>query len=345
MSEALEASEPFCATTRQTWQIRTLIVDCDGRSQSVRVIDLTVLRVPFRGNVTPRKGASAKPTRRLRDATGGEMTTRTNLIFVGGVPRSGTTLVQNVLDSHPEIHGLPEFFMNIPIAGLRGHFQELIEKGMISDICDRDEVDRRVRAFIEGFLLRDSAVGHRYVARRPRQRLRVFPSPGALSRSEVHPGAERPESGHPSTPQGRNRGPQALPLGQPERQDPPGFDRLCEARSCRGLSAIDKAPGRIYTLKYEDLVLEPVPTTRALCEYLELEWSERMLTPGEFEHQGGAGSPSIRSGTTRKTLRRNIEDASLETWKPGARASSPGPHHRSLPRVILDFALWVTSSP
>lgn len=31
------------------------------------------------------------------------------LIFTGGAARSGTTLVQNILDSHPDIVGGPEF--------------------------------------------------------------------------------------------------------------------------------------------------------------------------------------------------------------------------------------------
>lgn len=30
-------------------------------------------------------------------------------ILVGGAPRSGTTLLQNILDSHPDIVGGPEF--------------------------------------------------------------------------------------------------------------------------------------------------------------------------------------------------------------------------------------------
>ncbi len=244
------------------------------------------------------------------------MATRTNLIFVGGVPRSGTTLVQNVLDSHPEIHGLPEFFMNIPIAGLRGHFHKLIEKGMINDICDRDEVDRRVRAFIEGFLLRDSAVGHRYVSEKTPDNvfvfsplLELFPEAKFIlvlrdPRAVIH-------SLHKVAIEARKRSLWVSPNVKTLRAS---IDYAKRGHAA-GWSAIDKAPGRVYTLKYEDLVLEPVPTTRALCEYLELEWSERMLTPGEFEHQGERPITLNPQWYDQKRFRRNIEDASLETWK------------------------------
>ena len=40
-------------------------------------------------------------------------------IFVGGAPRSGTTLVQNMLDSHPDILGGPEFIHIPDIINLR----------------------------------------------------------------------------------------------------------------------------------------------------------------------------------------------------------------------------------
>ncbi len=133
--------------------------------------------------------------------------------------------------------------MNIPIAGLRGHFHKLIEKGMINDICDRDEVDRRVRAFIEGFLLRDSSVGHRYVSEKTPDNvfvfsplLELFPEAKFIlvlrdPRAVIH-------SLHKVAIEARKR---SLWVARTSR--PSGFDRLCEARSCRGLERDRQSAG------------------------------------------------------------------------------------------------------
>ena len=54
-------------------------------------------------------------------------------IFVGGAGRSGTTMVQNVLDSHPDIIGGPQF-RNIPdIIDLRKKLHELMEIGALPE--------------------------------------------------------------------------------------------------------------------------------------------------------------------------------------------------------------------
>ncbi len=244
------------------------------------------------------------------------MTTSTNLIFVGGVARSGTTLVQNVLDSHPQICGLPEFFMTGPIATVRAHFHRLIAEGMISDICDREEVDQRVRAFLESFLLPHARAEHRYVSEKTPANLFVFHilldlfpeakfvlvvrDPRAVMHSLLQVASE------------------ARRLSRPIEPYLKSFRASIEYSRrgyAVGWAAIDKAQGRIFTVKYEELVTDPVPVTRAMCDYLELEWSERMLTPGEFEHVGERPITLHPQFYDQKRFRRNIEQTSLETWK------------------------------
>ncbi|MGB0109821.1 MAG: sulfotransferase, partial [Terriglobales bacterium] len=58
------------------------------------------------------------------------------LIFVGGSPRSGTTLVQRVLDCHPEIYGGPEFDFVPPIVDLFQEMRRSIRSGRIDAILD-----------------------------------------------------------------------------------------------------------------------------------------------------------------------------------------------------------------
>jgi hypothetical protein len=50
------------------------------------------------------------------------------LVFVGGSPRSGTTLVQRVLNHHPKVYGGPEFDFIPSIAELYQKFLRGLEK-------------------------------------------------------------------------------------------------------------------------------------------------------------------------------------------------------------------------
>jgi hypothetical protein len=55
------------------------------------------------------------------------------------------------------------------------------------------------------------------------------------------------------------------------------------------------------TVRYEDLVSEPVETTKAVCAYLDVEWEPTMLEYGEVDHgpfEPGIGDfgDAIRSG-------------------------------------------------
>lgn len=81
------------------------------------------------------------------------MAEATRLIIIGGSPRSGTTLVQNILDSHPDVLGGPEFLHLPDIVRLRNKLHGSISRDWISLICSREDVDKRTRTMIEDLLL------------------------------------------------------------------------------------------------------------------------------------------------------------------------------------------------
>lgn len=76
------------------------------------------------------------------------------LIFVGGCPRSGTTLVQRILDCHPEIYGGPEFIFVSRIVDLFKDIRETIRLGgSIDAILDEEDLIHAFRRLLADLLL------------------------------------------------------------------------------------------------------------------------------------------------------------------------------------------------
>lgn len=74
------------------------------------------------------------------------------LIFVGGAPRSGTTLIQRILNAHPNIYGGPEFDYIPSIVSLRNTIHKSIDVGRIDIFLNRQDADRAIALFIKELL-------------------------------------------------------------------------------------------------------------------------------------------------------------------------------------------------
>jgi hypothetical protein len=76
------------------------------------------------------------------------------LIFVGGCPRSGTTLVQRILDCHPEIYAGPEFIFVSRIVDLFQDMRQSIRLGgSIHAILDEEDLVHAFRSLLVDLLL------------------------------------------------------------------------------------------------------------------------------------------------------------------------------------------------
>lgn len=208
------------------------------------------------------------------------------LIVVGGAPRSGTTITQAILDSHPMIFGGPEFDCLPVITKMRDPLLEALAAGRIVEFCDRDSINASFGRLIESLLY---PVMHRHGATYISEKTpsNVFEFDALI---EMMPGAKFVEV---------VRDPRAVVnsmLGVAERfrrkgLEPPALIGSLNSaiqtliRSVNaGYAAYSKHPSRVFRLKYEDLVISPEATTRKLFDYLGIEWDARVLSPGKAAH-------------------------------------------------------------
>jgi hypothetical protein len=237
-------------------------------------------------------------------------------IFVGGAPRSGTTLVQNMLDCHPEILGAPEFLNLERIVELRNRLRQGIDRGTIDAFASAPEVDRLTAQLIEDLLLPlADRYGAPYLSEKTpsnalvfRELLELFPAarcifvlrdPRAVIASMLEVGVRAAAQGHPTQPW-------TLSL------------RAAVAyvqRYFRAASAAAEAPGRVFALHYERLVTKPEAETRALCDFLGLPWNPAMLTPASRRHPGERAIIRTAIWYDPASFRRDPDPTGIDKWK------------------------------
>ena len=240
-------------------------------------------------------------------------------IFIGGAARSGTTLLQNILDSHPEINGGPEFLHIPDIIYLRNRFKTSLDKDYLEYYCNQSEVDAEIVRLIDRFLtpkITDNPV--RYLSEKTPDNILVFQELAELFPRAKFIGIFRdPRATIASLLEVGNR---ALNKGK----YPPKFAKNTKlaggyVKKCMeaGLEAVKRHPDRVHTVKYEDLVMNPEQELVTLCGFLGIDFSNKMLTPAHFKHSGEAAI-TIKSKNIwydKKSYNKNPHTDSLEKWK------------------------------
>ncbi len=241
------------------------------------------------------------------------------LIFIGGAPRSGTTLVQNILDSHPAICGGPEFLHIRDILGLRKKLHRSIDREFIDLICSPDDVDRSIGSFIEDLLLPlADKNGCKFLSEKTPENVLVFPELISLfSESHFIHVVRDPRATISSLLQvqmrTKNKG------EKPPKHVTNIHNAVRHTKECfsSGFLAAKIAPERVLTVVYEQLIADSKRETERICEFLELEWSSNMITPGKFEHLGEKAITAKSSVAWYNTqaYNRDPDTQSLEKWK------------------------------
>jgi hypothetical protein len=82
-------------------------------------------------------------------------------------------------------------------------------------------------------------------------------------------------------------------------------------------AAAERQPGRMLTVRYENLVADPEAETRRICGFVGLDWSARMLKPGEQAHPAERPTTELSGNLwyDAHSFRRNPEAGAVEKWR------------------------------
>lgn len=222
-------------------------------------------------------------------------------VFVLGMPRSGTTLTEQICASHPEVHGAGELTKLDRIAasiGLR------LEPGRTFGDSAKSMTPEQLRAQAEDYLSNlalYSSTASRIVDKMPHNFQLVgliailFPNARIIHcrRDAIDNCVSCFIS---SLQQGHSYSYDLTTLGLYYRE----YDRLM----CHWKAVL---PGRIFENRYEDLVADQEGQSRRLIDHLGLSWDDACL---RFFDKGG----SVRT-LSRWQVRQPIYASSVKRWK------------------------------
>lgn len=189
-------------------------------------------------------------------------------VFIVGMPRSGTTLLERMLGNHPEVHGAGELFdlagqlrWMCDSAGSPYLDAALAEK---TEAIDFDELGHRYASHTQW-----RAKGHRlYIDKMPANFLNVSYIARALPRAKILHMVRGPMDTCFSNLK------ECFANGYPHSYDQ--VEMADHYRRYRALMAHWRAlyPERILDVRYDDLVAEPERVAREVVGFCDLPWSE-----------------------------------------------------------------------
>lgn len=236
-----------------------------------------------------------------------------NLIIVGGVPRSGTSLVQKILDLHPEIYGGPEFD-NLPrIAHLYKLFKEGIETGRLSSYFNTGELTQHFKNFIESLFSNISNHKLKYVSEKsPSNALAISELKAILPESKFIIVIRNPRAIIASLRVVNKRSNVKIEQGK----------YLCKDIVMIGkyYDSIQKVvnESNVHLVYYEELVKDPENTVTKMCEFLNIQFTPEMLDTDKKNVTSeliSSQNKTLSAWYKPEEFDRKIQDTEIENWK------------------------------
>jgi hypothetical protein len=242
--------------------------------------------------------------------------TQDKLFFVGGAPRSGTTLVQRILGAHSEVYAGPEFGLVSQIMELRTQFLQRIITGRISTYLDMQDTNEIFEQFILSmFQKKADETKKPYLSEKTPPNIEVF--------SELQD----------CMPQAKYifvvRDPRAvvaslLEVGQKMQADStPAPLHLRKTRHAVGLVNAMWEKGNkallrgdnVLLVHYEDIISAPESAIKRLTDFLGISFEESMLRIQDSKSDTSEFKAGEAYWYSKEQLNMAIDSQSVEKWK------------------------------
>ncbi len=233
-------------------------------------------------------------------------------IFIIGCPRSGTTLVRNMLDSHPNICCGPEMHLISKISDFDQDIMEIWERLKIYKVAV-EEKNKRLREIFEIFpeTYMNSKKKERWAEKTPNNFYyldfidKLFPNCQFIH--IIRDGRDVVSSFK------RRWGHRAIYIGIKEWNKT--IDLTFKYRK-----KIKKE--RYLEIRYEDLVNKPKIETKKITDFLNEKWSNSMLEHHKFKHDYWFNKQTKKNIDTRKEKKpmrhspsKPVFSSSVDRWK------------------------------